>query len=179
MTEGRKVLVLLGSPRRGGNTELLTERLLAQVSDATVRRLRVYDMDLGPCVDCRGCKSGALRCGLPDAGEALQAALEQADVLVFATPVYWYGPTGPMKNLWDRMRPFYKSQRLGGKKAVLVAPAADGPGDATLLVEAFARLCRALGMDFHGQVLGQAFEVGEILQDATALGQAEAVGAKL
>jgi len=105
--------------------------------------------------------------------------LDEADVIVFGTPVYWSGPSGPMKQLVDRLRPYFGNKKLSGKKAVLVAPAGDGPSDADLLSEMFSRSFGLLGVEFVGEALGKAYDKKEILEDKKAMERARALGRSL
>jgi multimeric flavodoxin WrbA len=92
---------------------------------------------------------------------------------------HWCGPTGPMKLLVDRLRPYVASGRLKGKKGIVVAPAKDGPGDADLLAEMFRRTFGFLGMETVGQVLGTAYDPRDILGDEQAMEQAAVIGKAL
>ncbi len=176
-----KILGLMGSPRKGGNTDILMDAVLdaAKGNGHAVGKVHVYGAGIGPCVDCRGCKKGGLVCVVDDGMQALYPRLDAADVIVFGTPVYWVGPSGPIKQLFDRLRPYFDNRRLEGKKAVLVAPAGDGPGDADLLVEMFRRSFEMLGIEFVGQVLGKAYDKKEILEDKKAMAQATRLGRSL
>jgi len=70
-----EILGLVGSPRRGGNTDILMDVVLdnARANDHEVRKLYLRDCDIGPCIDCRGCKKGERTCVLGD-----EQAMEQA-----------------------------------------------------------------------------------------------------
>ena len=175
------VLGLMGSPRKGGNTDILVDAVLGEAEAAghDVDRIYVYGAGIGPCVDCRGCKKGGLVCVVDDGMQKIYPKLDEAGVIVFGTPVYWSGPSGPMKQLLDRLRPYFGSNKLAGKKAILAAPAGDGPPDADLLSEMFRRSFNLLGIEFVGEVLGKAYDKKEILEDKKAMKQARALGCSL
>jgi len=103
--------------------------------------------------------------------------MEEADVIIFGTPVYWYGPTAKMKLLIDRMRPFVVNGKLRGKKAVVVAPSAEGAKACGPLVEMFRMSFEYLGMEFAGEVLVEAYEKGEILKNKRIMERAFELGA--
>jgi multimeric flavodoxin WrbA len=109
----------------------------------------------------------------------LYPLIDSSDVIVFGTPVYWFGPTGPMKQFIDRLRPYYASRGLQGKKAILVSPANDGPKEADLLVEMLRRSFMHLGVRFAGSVLGTAYDRGDILKDEAAVEEAARIGRSL
>ena len=113
-----KVLGLIGSPRKHSNTDLLVSKILegASANNNQTEKLYLYGLNISPCLDCRGCKKGNFRCVVDDDMQILYPKLEDADVIVFGTPLYWYGPTGKMKLMIDRLRPFSASKKLKGKK---------------------------------------------------------------
>ena len=175
------VIGMVGSPRKGGNTDLLVEEVLrvAGTNGHGTAKIYLHGRNICPCVDCRGCKKEPNQCIVEDGMQEFYAVLDDSDVVVFGTPVYWYGPTAQMKVVVDRLRPYFSSHRMDGKRAVIVAPAGDGPGDADLLVEFFRRVCSTLNMEFAGVVLGTAYDRGEILADREAMEAATTVGASL
>ena len=101
-------------------------------------------------------------CTLNDGMKKIYPKMEKADLIIFGTPNYWNGPTGKMKLLIDRMRPFVPSRKLKGKKWVIVSPSGEGPKSCRLLVEMLRLSCDYLGMKFAGKVLVKAYEKGEI-----------------
>jgi multimeric flavodoxin WrbA len=105
--------------------------------------------------------------------------MERADLIVFGTPIYWYGPTGPMKLLIDRMRPFAANKKLRGKKWIVVAPSQEGPGAAKPLVEMLSLSFDYLGMKYVGKLLPKANERGEVKGNRKMMGRAYELGASL
>jgi multimeric flavodoxin WrbA len=188
-----KVLALVGSPRKGGNTDLLVDQILQGVkAKAQVEvqvqaksqghfadKLYLYDYDILPCIDCRGCKRGDLTCKLEDGMAEIYPRLEAADIIIFGTPIYWYGPTAKMKLLIDRLRPFIASGKLKGKKGIIVVPSEEGPGCCGPLVEMFRMSFEYLGMTMAGSILASAYEKGEINEKPEELRRAYELGASL
>jgi multimeric flavodoxin WrbA len=176
-----QILTLVGSPRKGGNTDILTDVILdsARRNGHDTKKIYLYDHRIGPCIDCRACKKGNNFCVIPDGMMALYPLIEAADVLVFGSPVYWCGPTGTMKQVFDRFRPYFVNGLLKGKKAILVAPAKEGPTDADLLLEMFRRSFEWLEMEFLGPVLGTAYDREDIRKDKEAMEKAAELGAAL
>ena len=161
-----RVLAVLGSPRKDGNTEILVDEILrgAEVKGHVTERLRLYDCEILPCLDCRGCKREAsgYTCSLSDGMGEIYATLERADLIIFGTPIYWYGPTAKMKLLIDRLRPYIASRKLAGKKGLVVAPSEEGAACCGPLLKMFAMSFEYLGMENAGSLLAQAYEKGEI-----------------
>jgi len=176
-----KVLGLVGSPRRGGNTDLLVSAVLygAGACGHEIEKLFLYDVDILSCVDCRGCKKGAFQCVLKDGMKQLYPKLEAADVIVFGTPLYWYGPTAKMKLMVDRLRPCIASKKLKGKKVVLIVPSEEGAKACSPLVEMFEQSFKYLGLEFAGKILAKASEKGEVKTQPKVLDEAFCLGKAL
>ena len=139
---------LVGSPRRESNTDLVVNSILdgAASNGHIIDKLYLYGLDLKPCVDCRACKQGNFQCILNDDMQKLYPMLQNADVLVFGTPLYWYGPTSQMKLLIDRLRPYITSKKLKGKKAILVVPSEEGPEACNHIIGMFELSFQYLGV---------------------------------
>lgn len=182
-----KILALVGSPRKGGNTDLLVDQILQgakagaqiQAQGHSADKLYLYDYDILPCIDCRGCKRGDLACKLEDGMAEIYPRLEAADIIIFGTPIYWYGPTAKMKLLIDRLRPFIASGKLKGKRGIAVVPSEEGPGCCGPLVEMFRMSFEYLGMTTAGNILASAYEKGEINEKPEELRRAYELGASL
>jgi multimeric flavodoxin WrbA len=176
-----KVLALVGSPRKEGNTDLLVERFLegARTRGNTTEKLYLYDYTISLCTDCRNCKKGDYVCCVEDEMHRIYPKMAEADVIVFGTPVYWYGPSAKIKMLVDRMRPFVENRKLVGKRAVVVSPSAEGPVACEPLLEMFRRSFAYLRMEFVGEVLVKAYEKGEVAKNKLEMDRAFELGASL
>ncbi|MBN2518674.1 MAG: flavodoxin family protein [Candidatus Altiarchaeota archaeon] len=162
-----KILALVGSPRKGGNTDLLVDEMLkgCKKKGHTTEKICLYDYNILPCTDCRACNSGSYKCILKDDMQRLYPQLESADVIVFGTPMYWYGPTGKMKLAMDRLLPFITSGGLKGKRGVVVIPSEEGPDACGPMLEMFKMSFSYLGMEYAGEVLAEAYEKGKVKED--------------
>jgi multimeric flavodoxin WrbA len=176
-----KILALNGSARRRGNTDILIDQILKGNKEKGHKSEKVYlyDYEILPCMDCRDCKKGDYVCTLNDGMKKIYPKMEKADLIIFGTPNYWNGPTGKMKLLIDRMRPFVPSRKLKDKKWVIVSPSGEGPNSCRLLVEMLRLSCDYLGMKFVGKVLVKAYEKGEIKSNQKALKKAFEFGMSL
>jgi multimeric flavodoxin WrbA len=175
------VLALVGSPRKGSNTDLLVSTIIegAAVNNHTVGKVYLYDFDIASCVDCKACKTGNYKCALNDDMQMLYPKLEEADIIVFGTPLYWYGPTAKMKLLVDRLRPFVASGKLKGKKAVLVIPSEEGADACNFAVGMFTLSFKYLGMDLAVKLLPKASERAEVKKQPQTLKEALKLGKNL
>jgi len=176
-----QILGLVGSPRRGSNTDLLVSAILdgAAANNHTVDKVYLYDVDIAPCVDCKACKKGTYKCALSDGMQKLYPKLQEADVIIFGTPLYWYGPTAKMKLLVDRLRPFIPSGKLKGKRAVLVIPSEEGADACNFAVGMFTLSFKYLGMDLTGKLLPKASEMAEVRGQPQTLNEALELGKNL
>jgi len=102
-----KVLAINGSPHRGkGNTALILDPFLEGLRDggADVELLYTRDLDVKPCLGCFGCWTKTPgKCVQDDDMAGLLHRLREAELWVLATPLYFDGPSGPLKNVMDRM----------------------------------------------------------------------------
>lgn len=179
-----KLAAFLGSPRPRGNTDTLAEAVLdgargagAEVESFALRALKVH-----PCTGCDNCWKKGRRCIFVDDGELLYDAMAGADVFLFATPVYWYGPTAIMKAFIDRLVVFNKPEGrplVKGKAAVLVSAWEEKGSEAgEPLVKLFELGFRYLELNFVDRLLvdgvgpkGAIREKPEALERARALGR--------
>jgi multimeric flavodoxin WrbA len=176
-----RVLGLVGSPRKGGNTDLLVSSILdgAGASGHLTEKVYLYGLDIAACVDCRSCQKGKYQCAIADGMQRLYPKLEGADVIVFGTPLYWYGATGKMKLVIDRLRPFVSSKKLKGKKAVVVVPCEEGADACNYLMGMFELSFRYLGMALAGKLLVKAYEKAEVNAQPETLSRALEMGKTL
>ncbi|MGM9608820.1 MAG: flavodoxin family protein [Eubacteriales bacterium] len=100
---GKKVLILSGSPRKGGNSDILCDAFLRGVEEGgnTVEKIRVAEKNIGYCRACYACK-GTGTCVIRDDMAEIIEKMIDADVLVLASPVYFYAVDAQMKALIDR-----------------------------------------------------------------------------
>jgi multimeric flavodoxin WrbA len=176
-----KILALIGSPRIGSNTDILVDKVLegAQGGGFAAEKIYLYDYQILPCLDCRKCKKDDFTCALRDGMSEIYLRLEEADLIVFGTPVYWYAPTAKMKLLIDRMRPFIASEKLKGKRGIVVTPSEEGESCSSPLMEIFRMSFEYLGMTYAGSILAKAYERGEVRDNEEVLRKAYELGASL
>jgi multimeric flavodoxin WrbA len=187
-----KVLGIFGSPRRGGNTELLLEEALrgAEKEGAKVDRLYLGDFTITPCKECHGCDDTG-KCIILDDMQKIYPKLLEADVIILASPIFFYGVTAWAKTLIDRSQAFWARKYLlkdpslgkGGKKKkgfFISVGATKGQkvfDGAILTVKYFFDVLNA---EYVGELVFRGVEAkGDILKDPEALKQAFDVGKKL
>jgi len=177
-----KILGVMGSPRIGGNTDVLMDRALegARAAGAETEKVVLDQLEINPCRDCEGCAVDG-ECAQADDMIALYEKIRAADGLILGTPIYWWGPTAQMKTFLDRWYAIAReavAHRLVGKKVALLY--AFGDDDAATAEPAdamFANSMRYLKMPIVGRVFASAwkrddiYKVPEKLQEAYQLGQ--------
>ncbi len=108
----KNVVVISSTPRVGGNSEVLAREFARGAKDARheVDFINLRDYNIGYCIGCYAChKTG--KCFKSDGMNELGEKLLKADVIVFATPVYFYSMSGQLKVFIDRLVPFYEKVR--------------------------------------------------------------------
>jgi multimeric flavodoxin WrbA len=105
----KHVLILAGSPRKGGNSDLLCDQFLLGAKEAghQVEKIYVADQEINYCTGCGACFEKTGNCVQQDDMADVLAKMIHADVIVMATPVYFYRMNGQMKTLIDRTCPGY------------------------------------------------------------------------
>ena len=191
----KRVLGIGGSPRRGGNSDILMKRMLTGVQDGGVEteevQLRNYQFQ--SCIGCELCRRKKHCVGLLDGMQLIYPKIEEASGLIVISPIYSYNMTALMKAFIDRLCAFYdfSEQRPGqwasrlekqGRKAI-VAVIGEQPNEAggmDLTLETFRRSINALGYKIIDElpVMG-IFHKGRIKDLPEVLDQAEALGRKL
>lgn len=159
-----KVCILMGSPRKNGNTAALLSSFCEELKKggAEVEVIRLYDREIRPCIACRSCQKNltAPGCALRDDGQAIFASVLACDLLVLATPIYSWYCTPPMKALLDRMvyamNKYYGETHgpalLKGKAMALLETCGYPPEKGSDLFEqGMRRYCRHSGLRLLGQ----------------------------
>ncbi len=108
-----KALGIYGSPRKGGNSDLLLEEVLkgAQSQGAEISTIRPFKMDIQACSECGGCDKTGI-CIIKDDMQALYPQLEEADIIFMATPMFFYGMPSTLKALIDRCQALWNKRML-------------------------------------------------------------------
>lgn len=174
----KEILVISTSPRSGGNSDTLAEEWIRGAREAGnhVEKVTLYDKTIGFCRGCLTCQS-TQHCVIQDDAGTIVQRMEKADVLVFATPIYYYGMSGQMKTLLDRANPLYSADYRFREVYLLSAAAEEDEhtADGAIAglqgwIDCFEK-ARLAGTVFAGGVTS----VGEI-QGHPALKQAYAMG---
>ena len=181
----KKILAVIGSPRKGGNTELLVRKLAegAASKGAMVETIMLAGLNIYECDGCHACWKGKSCCKRDDMLDLYEKIIE-SDVIVFGTPVYWFGPTAIIKAFIDRFVYFNCPEnrvKIKGKAAAMIIPFEDDDLDtARPLVELFEKSFEYLEMRLVGSVVvGGVGQMRDILKKPDRLNEAYELGKRL
>jgi multimeric flavodoxin WrbA len=179
----KRILGIVGSPRKNGNTHLLVSKILegAGEAGASVECLFLGDLNIKECDGCHVCWQGK-GCSKKDDMNFIYPKLIESDVIVFGTPVYWYGPTALMKAFIDRFVYFNcpeNREKIKGKPAVIVVPFEDTiPETAALLEQFFEKCFEYLEMNLINRLIvpgvtkkGEVLKHKKYIEEALKLGR--------
>ena len=122
------ILILSGSPRKGGNTELLVEAFVKGATEHHhVEIVSVCDYKVNPCLGCNACFKTNGICAQKDDMAFIYEKMSQTDMLVIASPVYFYGISAQLKAIIDRLHNPIRDSFPIKKMALLLVGAASLP----------------------------------------------------
>ena len=111
------ILVILGSPRINGNSEILARTVVAELEKGrtvTTEFIQLNKMTISPCQGCGGCTKTSV-CVIRDDMDDLYRKVDEADRLFLVTPIYFYGPSAQSKTFVDRFQARWSRKYLLGK----------------------------------------------------------------
>lgn len=191
-----KVLAFASSPRRGGNSETLLEWMIASMSreeDVTVEKIVIIEADINPCRGCNACEK-LNYCIQRDGMDRIHDKIIEADIIVFASPIFCMGIPAQGKALIDRAQvfrsrkyvlklPVVPPERKGRRLGIFLGTAGqtwenvfDG---AVLSVRCFFHVIEIRDKDNHYLFVRGVDEKGAILSHPTAKTDAETLGTEV
>ncbi|HJM36421.1 MAG: flavodoxin family protein [Dehalococcoidales bacterium] len=192
----KKILGIGGSPRKGGNSDILLKQLLkgARHKGVTTEEIQLRDYQFQPCIGCERCRKDKRCTGLQDGMQLIYPKIREAGGIVLISPIYSYTVTALMKAFIDRSysfynfsdeRPGYWSSQLAdqSRKAIIAVVGEQvtrEEGGMDLTFETMRRSIRALGYEVVGElpVLG-IFHKGKVKEYPQYLDEAEELGRRL
>ena len=183
----KKVIVVVGSPRLGGNSDSLAQQITAgaQSAGARVEVFHLHEMNIQPCDACEVCQgSDDVDCKLPDDMQPLYPKLRKCDALVIASPIYWFTVSAQTKLFMDRWYALEgpSGNSLRGKKIAIALTYGDTDPFASGAVNAlrtFQDAFKYIGADIVGTVYASASKAGEIRQNKAVMDKAHELGKEL
>ena len=183
----RNVMVVIGSPRRNGNSASLAKQVAAGAKNAgaKVETIFLQGLNIQPCTACDACRKKLKKeCIINDDMKALYAKLKAADGIVIASPIYWFTVSAQTKLFMDRWYALGGDDgyALAGKKFAVVLAYADADPFSSGAVNAlrtFQDAFNFLGAEVVGTVYGSAWKAGEIKKNKALMDSAYELGRKL
>jgi multimeric flavodoxin WrbA len=185
-----KVLAVLGSPRKRGNSATLAAEIIkgAKSVRGKTETMYLHGMRISPCQACYACKKpGAEGCSIDDDMQIIYKKLIDTDALVIASPVYWFTMSAQTKIFMDRCYAFLAFENSPFKSMRIAVAMSFGDTDAfnsgcVNALHTFQDAFNYVGAQIVGMVHGSAHEPGEIklnkplMQNAFNLGRRLVIG---
>jgi len=186
-TDSKKILVLLGSPRKKGNSTTLAEEIIkgAEAAGATAEKIYLHGLKIAPCQACYACrKPNSRSCAIDDDMQVIYQKLIEADAWVIASPVYWFTMSAQTKLFMDRCFALFNihKEALAGKSIAVAMSYADADPFMSGCVNALRTFQDAfayVGANIVGMVYGSADKPGDIKSNQALMAEAEALGRRL
>lgn len=178
----KNILILTGSPRRYGNSDLMADALREGALEAghTVDKVETAYKHIQGCKACNACFSHGKACVYDDDFSNIVPLLEKADVLAFTTPVYWFSFPAQLKACIDKMYAFLVGNRpLTIKEAVLLACAEDDETAFEGLTASYRHICAYCQWSDRGTLLIPSMKDKGDVKKTDALGRAKELGRAL
>jgi multimeric flavodoxin WrbA len=183
----KQVLVILGSPRRKGNSSTLAAQISrgAKSAGAEVETVFLHALKISPCRGCDTCKKQDSKgCAIKDDMQEIYPKLTKADAWVIASPVYWFTMSAQTKIFMDRCYALtaYAENPFVGKRIAIAMSYGDADPFGSGCVNAlrtFQDAYRYAGSKIVGMVYGSAIEAGEIADNKALMREAEELGKRL
>ena len=172
------ILIISGSPRKGGNTELLAEAFAnGAAKHHHVEIVSVRDYKVNPCLGCNACfKSEANTCAQKDDMTVIYEKMSQADMLVIASPVYFYSISAQLKAVIDRFHNPIRDTFHIKKMAILLVGAASLPELFDAILTEYNLCLKFFDIEDAGKVLVRGVKDKGDINNTDALNEAYTLG---
>lgn len=151
-----KIVVIKGSPHKNGSSNLLAEQFVkgAQEAGHTIAEMDAAHKNIHPCLGCERCGMNG-PCVQKDDMQEIRDALLSSDMVVFVTPVYYFGMSAQLKMVIDRFYSYTTKLSAKNLKAALITAAWDSDDDVMPALAAhYQKLCRYMHFRDCGMILG-------------------------
>jgi multimeric flavodoxin WrbA len=174
----KNIVILSGSPREGGNTDKLVAAFIEGAKSAgnAVTLFRVADMKIGGCLGCHHCFEEKGVCIQKDDMPQIVDALRKAEVMVLASPVYFFGVTAQLKLSIDRTFVLLAEERPTKRAALLMTAGRGGADACEGAIAMYSRMCKFSGWDPAGVVIAGGLQGKDDINGRGELEEARALG---
>jgi multimeric flavodoxin WrbA len=179
MEAGMNILILNGSPRKNGNTAHALKALKSGLGPRHRSEwIDVAALKLRGCIACEGCRKNGGNCVLPDGGAEFMDKVAAADMVLFGSPVYWWGISAQLKLALDKFYSKGEEFHHAGKKIGIVSvgeAGADNP-EYRLISEQFRCIADYLGWEVVIDEKISACAVDDLAKDRAKLDALTQIG---
>lgn len=183
-----KVLGILGSPRRAGNTEILLDQALAgaRSQGAETEKLILNELDITPCQSCDKCMETG-ECATHDDMSVVYPKLGAADCLILASPIFFCSLTAQAKLMIDRCQSIWVAKYVLGhqiakrrRRGLFISTAARDSSEFQAAIPVVKAFFSTLDISYDGALLFSGIDIkGEIANHPTACQDAFTAGSRL
>ena len=171
----KKVLAIMGGPRKGQSTEKLLDKFLEGIEDSTtkveIKKVYVKDLDINHCIGCGYCEKTG-KCFMTDDMDVLYKDFDETDAVVIASPIFFNSVTSYTKTMIDRCQIFWSSKYVLKKSSIdrskkrfgyflSVAGAAEKHADFNSAKAVIEYLFRAINTDYRGDIFAANTDVSK------------------
>lgn len=176
----KKILVLCGSGRRNGNSEKLADAFIEGASlNNEITKIPLASKKIAPCCNCNYCQEHNGQCAIMDDMKDIYEALQNHDLLVFCTPVYYLGFSAQLKAVIDRT---FAESAVGRKisETILLSVSGKKADFVTdCVINEYTQLINYLGFKSVGMVNAKGFEDPSDIENSDSLNSAYELGKSL
>ena len=174
------ILIFSGSPRKGGNTELLTEAFTKGAAEHHhVEIVSVHDYKVNPCLGCNACFKTDGICAQKDDMALIYEKMSQTDMLVIASPVYFYSISAQLKAVIDRFHNPIRDSFHIKKMALLLVGAASLPELFDAILTEYNLCLKFFNIEDAGKVLVRGVKDKGDINNIDALNEAYRLGCSI
>lgn len=175
------ILTLMGSPRINGNTDLLTDAFIegARENGHNITKISVYKNKVNACINCSYCCNHDGECFQKDGMDEIYSLLDNAEIVVFASPLYFYNLSAQLKAIIDRFHAKTSVKKLKPKKCVLLAVGADDASAFDPMISTYKAIANYLKWEDIGILTVDNIEEKGAITKTDALKRAKALGSNI
>lgn len=173
-----KALLLNGSPREGNTCAALDalKKGMENMPGLEIREVKANDVSVSPCIACEVCGTNS-SCVFDDDTNDIIEAVAAADIIVFATPVYWWGVTAQLKAIIDKF--YCKAESLHGLKkkigVIVIGEAEQEDPQYEIIPKQFSCICEYLGWELAFSKTYTAAAPGDLAKSKESIEEIEAL----